>query len=204
MTPGPDLVLKTVPGTLVKIASISSGNTFRAVYWTDGKREAPMMPDEPWLRCQPDTGELFWTDECEKVARVDCDDQTYDHVPHAEEPSWVDYQEALKTGLGGSKEKEHYIRLRYWWVGNDPIRRGEVTIPKIPDFNGNLLKLRALLDPGILDQRLMAIEISRELRDFQAAELLLDYLFPEEYKGTVDLLRKLIAEKDHLVRKFHG
>jgi hypothetical protein len=69
MTPGPTRILKTpLLGAIVKVSTICSGNTFGAQYWTDGKREAPMLPDEPWLRLQPETDELFWMDECEQVA----------------------------------------------------------------------------------------------------------------------------------------
>jgi hypothetical protein len=34
---------------LIKEYTIMSGNTFGAIFWTDGKRDAPMLPDLPWL-----------------------------------------------------------------------------------------------------------------------------------------------------------
>jgi len=54
----------------VKFSTIASGNTFGAVYWTDGKREAPMLPDDPWLRKSPTEGVLFWSDECEEIGSI--------------------------------------------------------------------------------------------------------------------------------------
>jgi hypothetical protein len=57
----------------VIVTDISSGNTHGAVLWTDGKMEAPMLPDEPWLLKSPDDDILFWTDECRDLL---------EHHPH--------------------------------------------------------------------------------------------------------------------------
>lgn len=116
MTPGPNQFLKIpITGTLVKVATICTGNTFGAQYWTDGKREAPMLPDEPWLRLQPDTGELFWTDECEEVAAEPEWEESaaYPGVPFAREPSLDDYRRALDGGMASTPKKQRYVLTRF-------------------------------------------------------------------------------------------
>jgi len=129
MTFGPnEILLIPTSGKLVKIRTLNSGNTFGAVYWTDGKREARMLPDEPWLRVHPKNREFFWTDECKKVA----DEQLlepnpkYLEVPFAESPTLEDYRRALSTLPALTLEKERYLRMRFWWEANDPVRRGTV------------------------------------------------------------------------------
>jgi hypothetical protein len=44
-----------------------SGNTIGATYWTDGKREAKMLPDHSWLAKCPACFGLFWVDESVEV-----------------------------------------------------------------------------------------------------------------------------------------
>lgn len=201
MTPGPNKILKTaLTGSLVKITTISSYNTIGARFWTDGKREAPMFPDQPRLRRHPSNDELFWTAECEKIAveepRGVSDD--YADTPFAQEPSVEDYWRALATGVASSHEKEHYIRVRLWWATNDPVRRGETNTLSDRD---NLLKLLALLDDSDPNQRLMAAEVCRELGDFDRASVLLDFPFPEDFNHAVNLIKKFNEQKDVTVRQ---
>jgi hypothetical protein len=39
--------------------TLMSGNTFGATFWTDGKQEAPMLPDMPWLVKCPHLRRIF-------------------------------------------------------------------------------------------------------------------------------------------------
>lgn len=205
MTPGPNIVLKIVyTGTLVKITSIASGNTFGARYWTDGKREAPMLPDSPWLRRHPATNELFWTTDCEQVAEEEPwgrADTTYRDVPFALDPTGYDYELVLLSGSACTPEKKRYARMRRWWASNDPVRHGNAEAPPSDGFQENLEKLRELLDVNDPVQRLTAVEVSRQLRDFDTAATLLDFPFPEDYEHAVQFLKKLVGERDFTVRE---
>jgi hypothetical protein len=68
MMPGPTLIRRcSLCLKLFLQETISSGNTFGASWWTDGKMEAPMLPDEPWLVKCPHCGALLWIDEQEEV-----------------------------------------------------------------------------------------------------------------------------------------
>lgn len=180
------------------ITTICSGNTFGAQYWTDGKREAPMLPDEPWLRRQPETGELFWTVECDEVAEdSEREDAENDRdVPYAKHPSADDYRRALDSGVASTPEKLRYVLMRFWWAANDPVRHGEASMSLPPDFHERLTQLRALLDTSDPNERLMSAEAARQLGDFAAAEELMNFEFPEGYSHAVALITELIGKGD--------
>lgn len=194
MTPGQNVVLKTRQGgTLVKIATITSGNTLGAQYWTDGKCEAPMLPENPWLRKHPATGELFWRTECEEIAEEDPWGAEYAEVPFAETPSLADYQSLLDAGLTDTPKKERYVRTHAWWAANDGVRHGGEAIRTEEDIE-NLKALAALLDEQDPNQRLMAAEVWRELGSFDRCADLLHFDFPQEYQKAVELIRALAAD----------
>ncbi len=198
MIPGPNRILRISPsGALVKIWTIISGNNFGARYWTDGKMEARMLPDEPLLRCHPTTKELFWTNECETVPKK----KWWHHAPFARTPAINDYRRALASGLASSPEKERYIRMRYWWAANDPVRHGKNGASMPSDYHENLTKLRALLDESAPTDRLMAAEIARLLGDFDATTTLLQFPFPEGYAMAVLRIGQLNRDKDMAVRE---
>jgi len=207
MTPGPTQILKTpLTGAFVKIATICSGNTFGARYWTDGKREAPMLPDEPWLRRHPETGELFWTDECEAVAEDPEweESENYREVQYAEEPTVDDYRSALDSSVASTPEKQRYVLMRFWWAANDSVRHGEASTSSLPDFRERLLQLRALLDTSDPNQRLMSAEVARQLGDFASAEELMNFQFPEGYSHAVALITERIREEDSTLHEITG
>ena len=217
---GPNLILKTSSGTLVNIHSLLTGDNFRSHFSTDGKLEAPMLLDEPWLRRVPRTDELFWTSECEEVGKEELGSSSmtgwlwaklrgrdaasarnYFGVPFARTPGIGDYRRALTIGIAATPAKERHIRMRYWWAANDPVRRGKAPAPLSPEYHENLLRFRTILDTSEPDQRLMAAEVSRQLRDFSAAAVLLDFPFPKKLTNIVDFIGKLAKAGDATVRE---
>lgn len=203
MTRGPDLILKTrLSGNLVKIETMASGNNFGARYWTDGKCEAPMLMDRPWLRKNPASGELFWMDECEEVAEESpwAENGEYAHVPYAETPTQEDHEAALADGLAGIPEKELYLRLRCWWAANDAVREGGV-IADPEAFAANLRAMSPLLGTADPNRRLLAAEVARQLGDFDTALELLTFDFPKDYELTVKVIINLVRQKESAVRE---
>lgn len=176
----------------MKIGTITSGNTLGAQYWTDGKCEAPMLPENPLLRKHPTTGELFWTGECEEIAEEDPWGEEFKDVPFAETPTLSDYQAAIKAGLAETPKKERYVRTHAWWAANDAVRHGGKS-EAAPDVE-NLNRLLELLDQNEPNQRLMAAEIHRELGDFEHCGNLLHFEFPRGYMKAVELIRRLAGE----------
>ena len=200
MTPGQNLVLKTPQGgTLVKIATITSGSTLGAVYWTDGKCEAPLLPENPLLRKHSATGELFWVSECEEIAEEDPWGEEYKDVPFAETPALSDYQAVLAAGLSGVPKKEKYVRTHAWWAANDAVRHDGETQAALDAENLN--RLVALLDPHDPNQRLLVAEVRRELGAFDRCLELLQFDFPPEYHKAAALIRKLAEERNAKVQR---
>lgn len=205
MTPGPTLILQ-LPNSqsVVRIGTIGSGNTFGARQWTDGKMDAPMLPDSPWLRVHPGTGELFWTDECKELFREEDEGDTpagLAEAPFAEEPELSGYERALAEGLGATVEKERYIRMRCWWLANDPVREGQASAPAWAGWSANLQRFRSLLDLEDPEQRIMAAEAARELGDFDTASELMRWKFPEGYYDIRASVMRQIMEGNCLVHE---
>lgn len=162
-----------------------------------------MLPDEPWLRIHPETRELFWTDECKKVAEEEVFEPKpkYSEAPFAESPTLEDYRRALSTLTPLDLKKERYIRMRFWWEANDPFRRGTVAAPAAADYQENLQRFIGLLDiKNYGGNRLMAAEVARQMGDFTKAEELLNCEFPAELVSAVERIRSLASQKDTLVR----
>jgi hypothetical protein len=207
MTPGPTLIMKA-PGCKkpVKFSTIASGNTFGATFWTDGKQEAPMLPDKPWLRRSPSEGVLFWTDQCEEIGRIDFfhggeeKNAEWKDLEYAEEPSEADYLAALSSGIADTDERKRYLRMRLWWTGNDCIRRGESQQLSASHVH-NLEAFSSLLSDSDPDQRLMKAEVMRELSRYDEALSLLDFAYPDDYSHAVTRIRELATSGDAMVAK---
>ncbi len=72
MLPGPTLIFRCLlcRGEFLK-RTISSGNTLRATYRSDGKMTAPMLPRTPKLAACPHCGEAIWFPEYEPIEKFD-------------------------------------------------------------------------------------------------------------------------------------
>jgi hypothetical protein len=209
MTPGPTLIRKC-PGCarLLKFATIGSGNTFGATYWTDGKCEAPMLPDEPWLRKSPSEGVLFWMDECEDAGEIspweEAENPEWEDLEFAQTPSETDYVSALNAGMGAAPERLRYLRTRLWWAANDRLRTGAANRTEdfwTPEVVTNLRELVRLLDDEDDESRLMRAEALRELADFDGASTVLAASYPPEFAPALQTIRGLVAQRDGYVRE---
>jgi hypothetical protein len=104
--------------SLVVEESTLSGNTIGATYWTDGKREAKMLPEHPWLVCCPVCGLLFWVDESVEV------DTGFDAAKGKQQVLAPSEKELLGflTGPVLPADKELYVRVSAWRSANDAWR----------------------------------------------------------------------------------
>ena len=189
----------------VKFSTIASGNTFGATFWTDGKREASMLPDEPWLRKSPSEGVLFWSDECEQIGQTypfgsEDEKPEWKDLDYAEEPSEEDYLSALQSDLAGTAEKSRYLRMRLWWAGNDRIRQDRALGLSARHIE-NLKEFVAILSEEDDDQRIMKAEVLRELSRFDDALRLLEAKFSDDYRHAVERIRELVLAGDCKVTK---
>ncbi|RFC48367.1 MAG: hypothetical protein DVB23_000597 [Verrucomicrobia bacterium] len=207
MLPGPIRIIKA-PGcqNLLKVETLLSGNTFEAIFWSDGKMEAPMLPDQPWLRKSPSEKVLFWMDEVEKVGetypgrKLKGKDEAWEALEFAKAPSEKNYFQALEAGLADSPKRLEYLRTRIWWKGNDPIRkkkRKELTARHRENLEA-LLELNQGGDPG---SRLTKAEILRELGRFEEAAEVIEGEFPDDCDWVLKFLRKWIGKREARVKK---
>ena len=78
MTPGPTIIYQCYKceGNF-KYPTIGSGNTFGARFWSDGKKDAPMLPDQPWLIKCPNCDALIWRDELKQIGEAEAGPSAY-------------------------------------------------------------------------------------------------------------------------------
>jgi hypothetical protein len=176
-----------------------SGNTIGAKYYTDGKREAKMLPDHPALVKCPVCGGLFWVDEAKEVEVGFEAAEGKQKVMAPSEKELIPYlaSETLP------KEKEFYLRLRLWWMANDAWRRVPDAKPAFSKEQlKNLKALSALLNESEPGERILKAEMARELGRFDECLLLLSYQFEEGYEWAVGFIGKLAEEKVRAVKQF--
>lgn len=197
MRQGPTIVREcSACGKFIAQRTIMSGNTLGARFWTDGKRDAPMLPEQPKLvKCQHCVT-FIWLDEQNEVGEIQQGDSTTrdaDRFADARQPltpTLKDYATFLEGGVS-DKEKERYARLRAWWAGNDS-RRESGKSTKLDTFETeNLRALLTLLDEAEDHDRIVKAEALRELGEFVDAEILLAKEFDDELSQAGAIIRAL-------------
>jgi hypothetical protein len=189
-----------------------SGNTLGARTWTDGKRDAPMMPEPPTVAVCGTCGEPYWLAEAEELGHIgsgwgEDDDEGGDpawaSAPRVQEPSEAGYYAALASGLAKDPEQEKTLRILAMWKRNDPLRDAPQDVG--PGLSAaarqNLEALANLLDGDADDERLMRAEALRELGDFDAAKQVLETVESSDYAWVVERFRELCDERDSVVRE---
>ena len=197
MRPGPEIIRKCVSCTVpMAQVTIKSGNTFGATLWTDGKMEAPMLPDLPWFVKCPHCHSLLWIDEQVELGETELGCMltsekeklsTKRHskktilgdiepgIPQCIAPSAEELSAFLDTNISDVR-KERYLRIRSWWAGNDVRRKSRKKHPLSEKEAKNLQALVALLIESDKNDRIMKAEIMRELGRFDDAVSLLAML----------------------------
>ena len=205
MTPGPTIIREcSACRKYIAQYTIGSGNTFGARFWTDGKREAPMLPDQPWLVKCEHCNTLVWIDEQKQVGEIDpwgsrtgAEDKFADARP-ASTPTLQDYAGFLDAGVI-DKDKERYVRIRTWWAGNDTRRESGQATSLDPFETQNLRALVPLLDESEGNDRIMKAEVLRELGEFAASERLLATDYEDGLLQAVSMIRALSRNGNSVV-----
>ena len=174
MLPGPTIIKKClVCSKSITHHTIESGNTFGATFWTDGKREAPMLPDQPRLVMCSHCNASLWIDELQELGEIEYSEdwpQKFKDAIAYKTPSIEDYVALLAKGVS-SPEKERYVRLRLWWTDNDVRRTGATNVPISAREASNMTVFAKMLDEKDADDLVMKAEIMRELGCFDDAQL---------------------------------
>jgi hypothetical protein len=188
---------------------MASGNTFGAKFWPDGKIDAPMMPEYPsyvgcphcpasfWLEDTKEVGSISWGEEIEITDLVSKSVQQKNHVKY-KNPSEELYIRGLREA-NLSPEKEIYLRSKLMQLYNDVNRDQKVQPPPIDSQIENWNRLLEILDSKETHEKLLKVEIYREMGNFEEAKKAFTGEFDEEYMDTMDMLDKLIEARDSRV-----
>ena len=188
-------------------SSMLSGNTFGAKFWLDGKMDAPMMPEYPAYAACPHCKGNFWVDDTKVVKSFGYDEEreipdlTLDSNQNPI-PYMVPTKKIYLQGLNDSnitKENEIYLRSKLMQIYNDVNRDQKVQKPAITPQIENWNRLLEILDPNDTQEKLLKVEIYREMGNFEEAKKAFTGEFDEEYMDTIDILDKLIEARDSRV-----
>jgi len=197
MIPGQTIIREcSACGKHIAERTIISGNNCGARYWTDGKEDAPFLPDlPPLIKCQHcDT--LVWIEEQRQVGKIKPCGKTrkFADARPASTPTFQDYVGFLGVGVD-DKVKERYVRLRTWWAGNDSRRESSQPTPLDSFETQNLRVFVTLLDEAEDDDRIVKAEALRELGEYADAEKLLATEFEDESLQFVSFIRDLTQKR---------
>ncbi len=182
--------------------------------WTDGKQidpvtfEAPLVViclgcDAPfWLAAAKILGKMDWLngEEGTEINPVWMDAELL------EEPCEGEYHRAIEIGLATNPDEERRLRILTWWCENDAFRDLKPTISDyspIGPSRKNLEALSLLLGEEDVGERLMRVEVLRQLGEFEQARSLLEKTNHHPFEQVVEQMRCLINVKDCLVRELH-
>ncbi len=120
---------------LIEEDVLLSGNTFGADFYTDGKMEAPMLPEQHALFKCPHCQSLMWSDDLQIIDSDELDEQV--NVTPYLIPNFDEYLYKLKDG---DIDKEEYLRVKAWHAGNDQRRKNNRKLELSIDEVDNLKK----------------------------------------------------------------
>lgn len=208
MQQGPDHVIACPHcGTKLKIFTLFQQNTTGAVYWTDGKMEAPMMPKPPPItRCEKCKA-FFWIVDAELVTEAEPSAcalaaeqfEADSGIPRIKHLNREELLEAVELEEWEDDDREFMLRLLAWWAANDPARKGETYKFSERDID-NLNRLSDILDPDLPEHRIIKAEIFRELGKFDDALKLLDAGFDGGVDYITGTIRDLCLKRDSVVK----
>lgn len=193
-----------------------SGNTFGAIFWTDGWIDAPMLPPDCDVVVCPNCRQPVWADDCRSAEtdRVADDDEygwqdsgrarnPYERCEGFEtaEEATLDHWKSLLQPLPEDPRRERYLRTRIWWRMNDQRRITDAVIPLDPDEVGNMITLAAMLVESKTSDLVTKAEIMRELGRFQLAAKLIRRVRKKSAPPETAFIRGLIEQGDARVRQ---
>ena len=97
MLPGPvEIIQCPYCEQKFKQSTMMSGNTIGAKFWTDGKREAPMLPDGIIVAFCETCSQYFWVDEAEVIDEVEPDGHKYRDLDYLKALTLEQYIDAFQ------------------------------------------------------------------------------------------------------------
>lgn len=213
MRPGPTQIKKCSDcQNLISAATIASGNTFGAKFWTDGVMHASMSPTTPQVIKCP---------HCSSIKVL----QLLEHVGETEQPRefgfYLNNPEALNQKVNWYEEAKHFemvnfeelinllatiklqpeveriARFQAWRAGNDARRNSDTTNPLKQVEIRNLERLLSLLNEPHDFSDLVKVEVLRNLGRFDEAEsAFIAANFDHKEEDTAKFILELIGLDD--------
>ena len=203
MLPGPTLIYSCPKcGRKVANESLMSGNTFGARFYSDGKREAFMLPEFPDLVSCGSCGNFFFLSQQTPVDELfDYEEQTNSETEDIDQAAFLDIAE-LERSLGhevaAKKENEIVIRLQIWRAFNDRTRSGRAMFGNIAEeelWQENCEHLLQLIEPTAAEHIITLAELNRNLGRFEESLHLLEKLNGKEWKNLKQQFIKACKNK---------
>ncbi|MFO7815126.1 MAG: hypothetical protein R6V14_05255 [Halanaerobiales bacterium] len=202
MLPGLDIIIRCpYCDNKLKQETLKWGNTINAKYWTDGKREAPMLPDGIVVTICKKCNNYFWVEYAEIIDEVDPSEEKYTDLEYLEELTFEQYIDSLQKIEIRIEEDTCYLLRQIWWKYNDYFRENnEAELSqeiknKIPDL---LNKLLNIFDENVDNDLMMKGELLRELGRFAEAEKKLNKINTPQYSQAkqfiLDLAKNEVSE----------
>ena len=146
--------------------TLLSGNTFGAKFWSDAKREAPMLPDSPAFVVCNHCNSPYWVEDATRQDSMQVGKSQGQGQRIRAAGLSVIYA-ALEASPAMAQERNRYLRIQAWWKVNDPVRQaaaGHAAIEPVMDpvAESNLRSLLSLLDPSDPSDLILQAEIHRE------------------------------------------
>ncbi len=222
--PGPTLILQCPDSpAVVSLLTMTSGNSFGGRRWSDGEASYPMVLKSPMITRCGVAGRFFWVADAQVLGKVGFmgDDTFPDLWYTAREIRFLteeEYLDALAAGLGSTPDRERCLRLLAWRAGNDcsrpqpasfagPKPPGPCRTPTFPmgsRARENLELLEGGFHPKDDNERIMQIEMLRELGRFEEAGELLSASFPQSYDEVIRQMQEHVDLRDEQVFMMMG
>jgi len=190
--------------------SLMSGNTIGALYYTDGKRIAPMLPDLPYhIKC-PKCGVFFKITNrlIKRPSKRDLPNVEFLSIDELRAAIIAGLYNAEKEGSKGRKEDDISLRLDLWRAFNDRVRNNsenDITVPwKNPDektaYETNCRELLILMNEDNNDTfYLLRAELHRNLGEFDECKRIMQKVSePDNYEGFISAMTEACDNKNVL------
>jgi len=185
--------------------SLMSGNTYGAIFFSDGKRWASMMPEFTLITKCKKCHFIFWLNELNQKGSYDFNDPNYESFEHIDDAEFLeisDYVMALNNLDTIDTNHEAYIRRQIWWGYNDRHRRNEIFFLDDNDKNvyyHNCNRLIELLDNTDENHIIMIAELYRNTEQYDKSLKLLNSLKNPDFNWVVAPIHKECLAKNPFV-----
>jgi hypothetical protein len=189
---------------LIANGSLASGNTFDAIYYSDGKIDAPNNPEFPILSICKKCDNLLWLYNMEEL------DSCFDYLQNEEYKqaqlanflTISEYENALKIKAFSNTAEEIWIRKRLWWAFNDRIRANEPIFKNNTEkilWEDNCEKYIELLDVTDSKAKITVAELYRNLGKFEKSLNILKTIKEPEFQWQINQILEEIEKENQFV-----